>query len=47
MSSAGNARVTANKEISMSATSAGNIYYKGDAVVLRSRTSSAGNIVKK
>ncbi len=47
VSSAGNARVTANKEISMSATSAGNIYYKGDASVIRSNTSSAGNIVRR
>jgi hypothetical protein len=47
VSSAGDARVTANKEIEMTASSAGNIYYKGDAVVKRSSTSSAGNIIKR
>lgn len=47
VSSAGDARVTANKEIEMSASSAGSIYYKGDAVVKKSNTSSAGSIVKK
>jgi len=47
VSSAGDARVFATDEISMNVSSAGNIYYKGDAEVIRSRTSSAGNIVKK
>ncbi len=47
VSSAGDARVTANKEIDMAASSAGSIYYKGDAVVKHSSTSSAGSIVKK
>ena len=47
VSSAGDARVFATDEISMSASSAGNIYYKGDARVIRSSTSSAGDIVKK
>jgi len=47
VSSAGDARVYATDEISMSASSAGNIYYKGDARVLRSSKSSAGGIVKK
>ena len=47
VSSAGDARVNAREEISMSASSAGNIYYKGDAKVIRSSTSSAGDIVKK
>ncbi len=47
VSSAGDARVWANKEIDMSASSAGNIYYKGDAVVTRRSTSSAGSIIKK
>jgi hypothetical protein len=47
VSSAGDARVWANKEIEMSASSAGNIYYKGDAKVIRSSTSSAGSIIKK
>lgn len=47
VSSAGDARVFATEEISMSASSAGNIHYKGDARVLRSSKSSAGDIVKK
>ncbi len=47
VSSAGDARVTASKEISMVASSAGNIYYRGDAVVKEARTSSAGDIIKK
>jgi len=44
VSSAGDARVHATEEISMSASSAGNIYYKGDAKVMHSQSSSAGNI---
>jgi len=44
VSSAGDARVHATEEISMSASSAGNIYYKGDARVMHSQSSSAGNI---
>jgi len=47
VSSAGDARVFANKEIEMTASSAGSIYYKGDPVVKRSSKSSAGSIVKK
>jgi hypothetical protein len=47
VSSAGDARVWANEEIEMSASSAGNIYYKGDAKVIRSSSSSAGSIIKK
>ena len=47
VSSAGDARIHATEEISMSASSAGNIYYKGDAEVIHSRSSSAGDIVKK
>jgi len=47
VSSAGDARVHATEEISMDASSAGNVYYKGDAEVLHSRSSSAGDIVKK
>jgi len=47
VSSAGDASVYANKEIEMTATSAGNIYYKGDAEVIRSTTSSAGSIIKR
>lgn len=44
VSSAGDARVHATEEISASASSAGNIYYKGDARVVHSHSSSAGNI---
>ena len=47
VSSAGDARVHATEEISMTASSAGNIYYRGDARVLHSRSSSAGDIIKK
>ena len=47
VSSAGDARVFATEEISMNVSSAGNIYYRGDAKVLHSRTSSAGDIIKK
>jgi hypothetical protein len=47
VSSAGDARVFATGEISMDASSAGNIYYRGDARVTHSRSSSAGEIVKK
>jgi len=44
VSSAGNARVHATEEISMNASSAGNINYRGDARVMHSQSSSAGNI---
>lgn len=47
VSSAGDASVNASKEIEMSASSAGNIYYTGDAKVVKSHTSSAGSIVKR
>jgi hypothetical protein len=47
VSSAGDARVYASEEISMNASSAGSIYYKGGAEVVHSRSSSAGDIVKK
>ncbi len=47
VSSAGNASVHATEEISMSASSAGNIYYRGDARVVHSNSSSAGNIAHK
>ena len=47
VSSAGDARVHATEEISMNASSAGNIYYRGDAKVVHSRSSSAGDIIKK
>ena len=44
VSSAGDASVHATDEISMNASSAGNIYYRGDARVVHSQSSSAGNI---
>lgn len=47
VSSAGDARVHATEEIDMSASSAGSIYYRGDAKVVRSNSSSAGSIVHK
>lgn len=47
VSSAGDARVHATKEISMSASSAGDIYYKGGAEVVHSNKSSAGSIIRK
>lgn len=47
VSSAGDASVFANEEIRMSASSAGNIYYRGDATVVSSHTSSAGSIIRK
>jgi len=47
VSSAGDASVTANREIEMSASSAGNIYYRGDAEVKKSNTSSAGSIIRR
>lgn len=47
VSSAGDARVHATDEISMSASSAGNIHYQGDAQVVRSSKSSAGTINKR
>ncbi|MEN8155946.1 MAG: head GIN domain-containing protein [Bacteroidota bacterium] len=47
VSSAGDARVHATKELSMSASSAGSIYYRGGADVIHSSESSAGNIIRK
>ena len=47
VSSAGDARVHATEEIDMNASSAGNIYYRGDARVVRSTSSSAGSIVHR
>ncbi len=47
VSSAGDARVHATEEISMNASSAGSVYYRGDAHVVRSSSSSAGSIVHK
>ena len=47
VSSAGDASVHATEEISMNASSAGSIYYRGDAKVVHSRSSSAGSIVSR
>ena len=47
VSSAGSAKVYATGELRMNASSAGNIYYRGDARVVRSRSSSAGDIIEK
>lgn len=47
VSSAGDARVHATEEISMSASSAGSIYYKGNAEVVHKSKSSAGDIIKR
>jgi hypothetical protein len=47
VSSAGDARVHATEEISMSVSSAGDIYYMGDARVTSRSKSSAGDIIKK
>jgi hypothetical protein len=47
VSSAGDAKVHATDEISMNASSAGNIYYRGDARVVRSQSSSAGSIIHR
>lgn len=47
VSSAGDAKVWANEELDMGASSAGSIFYKGDAKVLHKSTSSAGSIVHR
>jgi adhesin HecA-like repeat protein len=47
VSSAGDARVHATEELTMNASSAGNIYYRGDAKIQHSRTSSAGDIIRR
>jgi len=47
VSSAGDAKVHATEEITMNASSAGNIYYRGDAKIIHSRSSSAGDIVRR
>jgi hypothetical protein len=46
-SSAGDARVYAEEELDLRCSSAGSIYYKGDADIVNAKTSSAGSIVKK
>ncbi len=47
VSSAGDAKVHATEEISMDASSAGNVYYTGDARIIHSSRSSAGDIIKR
>jgi len=47
VSSSGDAKVNASRELDLSASSAGNIYYTGDAKVVRSHTSSAGDIIRR
>ena len=47
VSSAGDARVYASEEISMDVSSAGNIFYRGDAKVAHSRSTSAGDIIRE
>jgi hypothetical protein len=47
VSSAGDARVHATEELEMNASSAGSIYYRGEAEVVRSTRSSAGSIVRR
>lgn len=47
VSSAGDARVHATEEIHMNASSAGSIFYRGDARVVNSQSSSAGRIVHR
>lgn len=46
-SSAGNARVHATEEVHLTASSAGDIYYKGNPQTIHINTSSAGSIIKK
>ena len=46
-SSAGDARVYATEELDLRCSSAGNIYYKGEAKLVSSHSSSAGSIVRK
>jgi hypothetical protein len=46
-SSAGNARICATEEADLNASSAGDIYYKGDPKIVNTKKSSAGSIIKK
>jgi hypothetical protein len=46
-SSAGNARICATEEVDLTASSAGDIYYKGDPKTININKSSAGSIIKK
>ncbi|MBN2461964.1 MAG: DUF2807 domain-containing protein [Candidatus Cloacimonetes bacterium] len=47
VSSAGNAKICATEEVDLNASSAGDIYYKGDPKTIRTNKSSAGSIIKK
>jgi hypothetical protein len=47
VSSAGNARICATEEVDLNASSAGDIYYKGDPEKINTHKSSAGSIIKK
>ena len=47
VSSAGDARVHATHKIAMRVSSAGNIYYTGDAEVVNSAKSSAGELIRR
>ena len=47
VSSAGDAWVNATKELDMESSSAGDIYYTGEAAIIHMSTSSGGKIIKK
>jgi hypothetical protein len=47
VSSAGDAWVNASEELDMSSSSAGDIYYMGNATITHMSTSSAGSIIRK
>ena len=47
VSSAGNAKICATEEVDLNASSAGDIYYKGDPKIVNINKSSAGSIIKK
>lgn len=46
-SSAGSAKINASEEVNLNASSAGDIYYKGDPKTISINKSSAGSIIKK
>jgi len=46
-SSAGSAKISASEEVDLNASSAGDIYYKGDPKTTSINRSSAGSIIKK
>jgi Putative auto-transporter adhesin, head GIN domain len=47
VSSAGSAKISASEEVDLNASSAGDIYYKGDPKTTTINISSAGSIIKK